>query len=142
MAQSIEKLEEIINNPKSKPEAVAIAKKQLEGLTAISAAKTNVTAQMMGETAQLDTILSALQSLISSGVGGGLNEKEIKKAIRQELKAKKVDFDDLSDYLKGFLDNLKSVRNVQITINAMDLVTQVTSSGDPILNLKITQLIL
>jgi cobaltochelatase CobS len=142
MAQSIEKLEEIINNPKSKPEAVAIAKKQLEGLTAISAAKTNVTAQIMGETAQLDTILSALQSLISSGVGGGLNEKEIKKAIRQELKAKKVDFDDLSDYLKGFLDNLKSVRNVQITINAMDLVTQVTSSGDPILNRKITQLIL
>ena len=142
MTQSIEKLQEIIDTSKD-PRIVEQAKKALEKQASLTAAQTQVTASIMGETAQLDSIMNALQSLVNSGVSGGkISDKELRDAIKKELKTRKIDYNDLSDYLKGFLDKLTSSRAVQLTINAMGVVSQVTSAGDPMLNRKLTQLIL
>jgi len=142
MAQDVATLERIINDPSTKPEAKKIAEKQLEGLLSIKTAQATVSANVMGETKQLDDILQALKSVIGSGLGGGVSSQQVRDEIKKELKLRKIDYDDLSDYLKSLLDKLNTMRSVQITINAMGVTTQVVTQGDPMLSRKLTQLIL
>lgn len=143
MAQDIATLQRIIADTSTSDAARRIAEKQLEAQLNIQSAQTAVTASIVGENQQLDSILNALQTLLSSGaIKGSVDADEIKNLIKAELRTRKVDYDELSDYLKGLIDNLQSTRSVQITINSLGIVTQVTTKGDPMLNRKLTQLIL
>ena len=83
MAQDVATLERIINDPSTKPEAKKIAEKQLEGLLSIKTAQATVSANVMGETKQLDDILQALKSVIGSGLGGGVSSQQVRDEIKK-----------------------------------------------------------
>jgi cobaltochelatase CobS len=142
MAQDVATLERIINDPKTKPEAKKIAEKQLEGLLSIKSAQATVSSTVSGDPRQLDEILQALKTVLSSGLSSGVSSQQVRDEIKKELKLRKIDYDDLSDYLKSLLDSMNSMRSVQITINAMGVTTQVITQGDRMLSRKLTQLIL
>lgn len=141
MAQSVEKLQEIIATS-TNPEAVEMAKKQLERLTSMGAAQVQIASTAPSvENPELATILDTLRSVVSKG-GVGAGKSDIRDVVLEELAIRKINYDDLSESLKALLESFKSTRKVQLTISSMGVSGTQTSQGGSMLDRKIVQLLL
>jgi hypothetical protein len=141
MAQNVEKLQEIISTS-TNAEAVEMAKKQLERLTAIGSAQVQIASTLPSvESPELATILQTLQSVVSKS-GGSANLSNVRDVVLEELKLRKINYDDLSDSLKALLESFKFTRKVQLTISSMGVSSTTTSKGDSMEARKIVQLLL
>ena len=141
MAQSVEKLQEIIATS-TNAEAVEMAKKQLERLTAMGAAQVQIAATSPSvESPELATILDTLRGIVSKG-GVGAGKSDIRDIVLEELSIRKINYDDLSESLKALLESFKSTRKVQLTISSMGVSGTTSTQGDSMLDRKIVQLLL
>lgn len=141
MAQSVEKLQEIIATS-TNPEAVEMAKKQLERLTAMGAAQVQIASTSPSvESPELATILDTLRGIVSKG-GVGAGKSDIRDVVLEELSIRKINYDDLSESLKALLESFKSTRKVQLTISSMGVSGTASTQGGSMLDRKIVQLLL
>ena len=141
MAQSVEKLQEIIATS-TNPEAVEMAKKQLERLTAMGAAQVQIASTSPSvESPELATILDTLRGIVSKG-GVGAGKSDIRDVVLEEFALRKINYDDLSESLKALLESFKSTRKVQLTISSMGVSGTASTQGGSMLDRKIVQLLL
>jgi len=141
MAQSVEKLQEIIATS-TNAEAVEMAKKQLERLTAMGAAQVQIASTSPSvESPELATILDTLRGIVSKG-GVGAGKSDIRDIVLEELSIRKINYDDLSESLKALLESFKSTRKVQLTISSMGVSGTSSTQGGSMLDRKIVQLLL
>lgn len=141
MAQSVQKLQEIIATS-TNPEAVEMAKKQLERLTSMGAAQVQIASTMpSSESSELGNLVQILNNIVSKG-GVGASPSEIRDVVLQELAIRKINYDDLSESLKALLESFKSTRKVQLTISSMGVSNTSTTQGGNMMDRKLVQLLL
>ena len=124
MATKVDELKNIIATSND-PAIVDIAKKQLEALESIGGAQVQIAQATQSQDPEILAVLGALEKIIQGGGGGNVSQNDLRKAINEELKIRKITKADLSPELLAFIE---SERKVQITINQMLGVSNVTST--------------
>ena len=117
MANQVEMLESIINDPNSSQDTINLAQTQLNKLQSVGGAQVQLAAMGGGEgDAELAAILAALQSALKGG-GGNVSMTEIRKAVNEELAKRKITESDLAPQLLAFLNSSRSVNVKAATLN-------------------------
>jgi MoxR-like ATPase len=139
MANQVEMLESIINDPNSSQDTINLAQTQLNKLQSVGGAQVQLAAMSGGESdAELAAILAALQSALKGG-GGNVSMVEIRKAVNEELAKRKITESDLAPQLLAFIN---SNRSVNLTIGKLMGVQIKKDVQASTLNRPLTQLIL
>ena len=139
MATKVDELKNIIATSND-PAIVDIAKKQLEALESIGGAQVQIAQAQQSQDPEILAVLGALESIIqNSGGSGNVSKTDLRKAINDELKVRKINKDDLSPQLLAFIE---SERKVQITINQMIGASSVTSTKSSFVERPLAQLLL
>lgn len=134
----ITRLENIVATS-TDPQQVDMAQKELQRLASLGSAQVQVAASTgMSDDAQIRAMLDALTLAVQAG-GASVSAADVRKAVADELKKVKIDYDDLSDSLKAFL---ASTQKVEVTIKQLTGITTSTQVPSDFLNRKIVQLIL
>lgn len=137
----ITRLQEIINNPSSRPAMRTIAQTQLDDLLKQQQPSTALPIGTMSDDDTLRQLLAALQDALVRAGGGNANisDADLRDAVKEELKLLKIDYDDLSDALKS---RLQTARRVELILKQPQGLTTISSTNDKMLSRKLTQLIL
>ena len=138
MATKVDELKNIIATSND-PAIVDIAKKQLEALESIGGAQVQIAQATQSQDPEILAVLGALEKIIQGGGGGNVSQNDLRKAINEELKIRKITKSDLSLDLLAFIE---SERKVQITINQMLGVSNVTSTKSSFVERPLAQLLL
>lgn len=138
MATKVDELKNIIATSND-PAIVDIAKKQLEALESIGGAQVQIAQATQSQDPEILAVLGALEKIIQSGGGGNVSQSDLRKAISEEFKIRKITKADLSPELLAFIE---SERKVQITINQMLGVSNVTSTKSSFVERPLAQLLL
>jgi cobaltochelatase CobS len=139
MANQVEMLESIINDPNSSQDTINLAQTQLNKLQSVGGAQVQLAAMGGGETdAELAAILAALQSALKGG-GSNVSMTEIRKAVNEELAKRKITESDLAPQLLAFLNSSRSVNLTTGKLLGFQTKKNVKAAT---LNRPLTQLIL
>jgi cobaltochelatase CobS len=138
MATKVDELKNIIATSND-PAIVDIAQKQLDALESIGGAQVQIAQATQSQDPEILAVLGALEKIIQSGGGGNVSQNDLRKAINEELKIRKITKADLSPDLLAFIE---SERKVQITINQMLGVSSVTSTKGAFVERPLAQLLL
>ena len=135
--QKVQELERIIATS-TDPDTVAIAQKQLDKLASIGSANVQIAAQTGSGDSDVQAILSALQKAIAMG-GGSVSEADLRKAINEELKIRKISLADLSQDLIALIN---SSRSVNLTVSKLFGISLTSNVKATMLERPLTQKIL
>ena len=138
MATKVEELQNIIATSND-PAIVDIAQKQLDALASVGSAQVQVAQATQSQDPEILAVLGALEKIIQGGGGGNVSKADLRNAINEELKVRKINKDDLSAQLIAFIE---SERRVQITINQMLGVSSVTNTKGAFVERPLAQLLL
>jgi len=138
MATKVDELKNIIATSND-PAIVDIAQKQLDALESIGGAQVQIAQATQSQDPEILAVLGALERIIQSGGGGNVNQRDLRNAINEELKIRKITKDDLSAQLLAFIE---SERKVQITINQMLGLSTVTNTTGSFVERPLAQLLL
>ena len=139
MANQVEMLESIINDPNSSQDTINLAQTQLNKLQSVGGAQVQLAAMGGGESdAELAAILAALQSALK-GSGANVSMAEIRKAVNEELAKRKITESDLAPQLLAFLNSSRSVNLTTGKLLGFQTKKNVKAAT---LNRPLTQLIL
>jgi cobaltochelatase CobS len=138
MATKVDELKNIIATSND-PAIVDIAQKQLDALESIGGAQVQIAQATQSQDPEILAVLGALERVIQSGGGGNVNQRDLRNAINEELKIRKITKDDLSAQLLAFIE---SERKVQITINQMLGLSTVTNTTGSFVERPLAQLLL
>ena len=134
--KQIDRLNTIINNPKSSQTAIDSAKTQLSRLEAEG--NVQVLNQQAGvvNDPQIQALLDGLNQAMSKGYTSTI---DIRKEIDDVLKFRKITENDLSDSLKALIS---STRKLELTITQISGNQSSTTTTDAFLQLDLTQKLL
>ena len=134
--KAIDRLNAIINNPKSSQKAIDTAKTQIARLEAEG--NVQVLNQQAGvvNDPQIQALLDGLNQAMSKGYTSTI---DIRKEIDDVLKFRKITEGDLSDSLKALIS---STRKLELTITQISGNQSSTTTTDAFLKLDLTQKLL
>lgn len=138
MATKVDELKNIIATS-SDPAIVDIAQKQLDALESIGGAQVQIAQATQSQDPEILAVLGALERVIQGGGGGNVSQRDLRNAINEELKIRKITKDDLATQLIAFIE---SERKVQITINQMLGLSTVTNTTGSFVERPLAQLLL
>jgi cobaltochelatase CobS len=139
MANQVEMLESIINDPNSSQDTINLAQTQLNKLQSVGGAQVQLAAMEGAEAdAELTAILAALQNALK-GSGANVSMAEIRKAVNEEFSKRKITESDLSPQLLAWLNSKRSVNLTVGKLLGVQVKKEVEAS---VLSRPLTQLIL
>ena len=135
----IERLQVIINDPKSPKDQKDSAQRQLDRLSSVGQAQVlSATGTGSSDADVIRQLMNALTTAVQSQQKS-VNSKDVRKIVIDEMKKNKIDLDDLSDSLRAFLS---STQKVQFVVQQLTGKQTTTTSTGEFLNRKLTQVIL
>ena len=108
-------------------------------MASVGSAQVQVAQATQSQDPEILAVLGALEKIIQGGGGGNVSKADLRNAINEELKVRKINKDDLSAQLIAFIE---SERRVQITINQMLGVSSVTNTKGAFVERPLAQLLL
>jgi len=134
---SIERLDEIINDPNNSADVIAQAQLEKDRLASVASAKIQVAQATGVGDADILAVLAAMEQALKSG-GSKVSASDVRKAVLEEIEKRKITKADLSKELLAFID---SKRTVNFTMSKLMGVSVKEVEG-AVLERPLTQLIL
>jgi len=143
----LEKLKKIVADPNADPLNKAAAESRIKQME-VSGAAQIASAVILPEEVKdndLAALIQSLQAVVNAGAGvpqkagATVDRADVREILLEEMKRRKIKFDDFSDDLKSRLD---SSRTVQLTINQMGQITQGGLTNADFARRKLVQILL